>query len=516
MRDRLQEVGLKKFLWIIPIVIAFCVYSVAFNNFFVYDDFIWLYRAKTLTQNWRQMFYPDVIYFDPIVYLMFLADSFIGNLDPRWYHAVDLIIHSFNAFLVYRFSKMLTGDDKAGLYGSVLFASSFAIADAVLWPSSRVDLVSVMFSLGTLIQFLKYLRTDNMRFLLMSCFLFVLALGAKGTPVVMPVFLLWLIFQERKPLRKTVSLIPFGAVIILYIMLLKLTMHQAQLPLGRLHFNISNIVLAFCALFIPDGTLNRLDLIIIAPLLLVAVSALGLFAIPPTSTIMLRRTGYCILVAALLPVLVLTDFKLVTDHSNTYLLLVSPSHRLYLASVGAALLGGGILRSIETLLSKMSSKLATVLVVMLLAGVVTGNAFLVRERGNLWEYAGDRTRAGFEGLLAYRHQVGEGSQIGLINFVGSRGFTTPMFKLALDVNDITMLKEVIVGMNTDPEALRNAEKSFLFVLGNDGQVYDKSQLFRQQLLFNRMAMLNPVNPMYISSSQVISRMLAREIYNKLQ
>jgi hypothetical protein len=507
---------LKKFLWIIPIVIAFSVFFVAFNNFFVYDDFIWLYRAKTLGHNWRQMFYPDVIYFDPIVYLMFLADSYIASLDPRWYHAVDLMIHAFNAFLVYRFANMLSGDEKASLYGSILFASSFAIADAIIWSSSRVDLVSVMFSLGTLIQFLKYLRTDNSRFLWLSYFLFVLALGAKGTPLVLPVILFWLIIQEKKQLRHAVQLIPFGAVIILYVILLKLTMNKASLPLDRLHLNIGNFELAFCTLFIPEGTLKYLNLIITASLLFVVVSALGLAATPLNTTVMLRRTGYCVLFVAILPVLAVTDFKLVTEYSNPYLLLSSPSHRIYLASVGTALLGGGFLRSIETLLNNIFPRFAAVAVVVVLAGVVTCNAFLVRERDQLWESASDWSRDCCKGLLAFRHQVGEGSQIGQINFPGSRGFSTPMFKLCLGIDDITMLKEVRIGMIEDPEILHKAEKSFLFVFGSDRHVYDKSQLFRQQLLLNRMVMLHPDRPEYTSAFQTISTQLNQDISGIIQ
>ena len=199
---------MKKYFWTIPVIITLSVYSVAFNNFFVYDDFIWLDRARTSGQNWRQIFYLDGLYFDPIVHLMFLVDSLIAGLNPRWYHAVDLIIHAVNSLLVYRFANLLNGDEKASLYGSVLFASSFAIADAVLWPSSRVDLVSVMFSLGTLILFLKFLRTDNNRFLWLSCFMFVLALGAKGTPIVIPLILPCLIYTEQKPVRSLISLVP--------------------------------------------------------------------------------------------------------------------------------------------------------------------------------------------------------------------------------------------------------------------------------------------------------------------
>ncbi len=340
---------MKKFLWIIPVVIAFSVYSVAFNNFFVFDDFIWLNRARTLSQNWKQMFYPDVVYFDPIVYLMFVANFFINYLDPRWYHAVDLMIHAFNALLVYHFANMLSGDDKAGLYGSVLFASSFAIADAVLWPSSRVDLVSVMFSLGTLIQFLKYLRTDNRRFLWLSCFLFILALGAKGTPVVMPLFLLWLLFMEGKPFRRFGSMVPFVAS-----------------PIAELRFNLRNISLALCELFIPERLITTPNPAIIAAALALLILTLGFLRFSPVSLTHLRRTGIVILAGGLVPVLVLGDFKPATTMMQANFLLSSPSHRIYLASAGFALIGGGVLRSLELLIKRYYPEAATLAITIFL------------------------------------------------------------------------------------------------------------------------------------------------------
>jgi len=502
---------LKKFFWMIPIAIAFSVFFVAFDNFFVYDDFIWLYRAKTLGHNWQQMFYPDVVYFDPIVYLLFLADSYIAGLDPRWYHTVDLMIHAFNSFLVLRFAHLLSGDEKAGLYGGILFASSFAIADAVIWPSSRVDLVSVMFSLGTLIQFLKYIRTDNSRFLWLSFFLFVLALGAKGTPLVLPAILFWLIIQEKKPLRHVVKLIPFGAVIILYVILLKLSLNKTSLPLDKLHFNVVNYELSFCSLFIPEGTLKYLNLTITSFLLFVVVSAVGMVSKPLNTTVMLRRTGYCLCFVAILPVLAVNDFKLVTENSNPYLLLSSPSHRIYLASVGIALLGGGFLRSIETLLNNFFPKYAAIAIVVVLAGIVIFNAYQVNVRDQIWEPACDWSRDSFKGLLAYRHQVDEGSQIGMINFPGSRGFTTPMLQLSLDVDDITMLKEVNFRMIEDPEILRKAEISYLFIFGADRHVYDKSPQFRKQLLLNRLVILHPDRPELSIALQANSSQLYQDI-----
>lgn len=501
-----------RFQWLIPISVALSVYYVGLNNFFTWDDFIWLNKARTFKQDWLQIFRPEEAnYFDPLVHLMFVADSMVGGFNQRWYHGVDLAIHAVNSLLLYRFARLLSDDDRTALYGGILFAGSFAVADAVLWSSSRVDLVSTLFSLGALIQFLHYLRSEKKGNLYFSFVLFLLALAAKGTPLVLPLILLWLIIQVKKPLNHAVSLIPFCVVAILYIALLKLATYQAALPLDRLHFNIGNIVLAFCTLFIPEGILDYLGLNIVAPLLFILISALGLSAILHNTTVTIRRTGYCILLTAILPVLITTDFKLVTSDSNFVNLLSSPSHRIYLASVGTALFGGGVLRSIEIRLTEFFPRFATLAVVMLLAAILISDAFLVRERDNLWESIGEAYSQEFHGILAFRGQIGEGSQIGAIKFTGSSGFLTPMIKVCLGVNDITFLNPVIIGMINDMEILGKAEKSFLFIHGRDGHVYNKSQAFRQQLLLNRMALLNPERPGYTSECQAVAAKLRWEI-----
>jgi hypothetical protein len=499
--------------WILPIIVALAVYSVGVNNFFTFDDFIWLDRARTLQKDWLQIFRPDVMYFDPLVHFMFWINFMVAGLDPRWYHCADLVIHAINSLLVYRFARLLSCDDRASLYTGIMFASSFAIADAVLWPSSRVDLLATLFSLSAMIQFLLYLQSERMRNLFLSFLLFILSLCAKGTPLVLPLIFLWLVIQGKKPHKHVIRLIPFGAVVVLYVVLLKLTMHQASLPLNKLHFDIGNLALAFCALFIPDETLSHINLTIVAPLLFSMVTVLGLFAITDKSTINLRRTGYCIMLLSISPVLILTAFNLATKNSDPYLLLKSPSHRIYLASVGSALLGGGLLRSIEALLQNYLPKIATMALILFLAGVVTCNVHLVRERNKLWESAGDSTRIAFNGLSDYRHQVGEGSQIGLIYMPNMSGFTPPMIRLCFGIDDVTVIRSLTIGgkLIDDTEILKKAENSFLFILDSDGRVIDKSLLFRQQLLSNRMALLNPNHPEYLSSFLVISNKLYLEI-----
>ncbi|MBT0664671.1 glycosyltransferase family 39 protein [Geobacter pelophilus] len=507
---------MKKFFYIVPIVVAFGIYSVAFNNFFVFDDFIWIHRARTLTQNWSQMFYSEGIYFDPLVYLMFLADSLIAGPDSRWYHAMDLLIHAVNSLLVYRFVNLLSGDEKAGLYGSVLFASSFAIADAVLWPSSRVDLVSVMFSLGTLTLFLKYLRGENSRFLWLACLLFVLALGAKGTPVVVPFILLWFVYAEQKPGDKYLSVAPFGLLVLLYFTLLKIAPNQGVTSFTPgLHLNLRNFSLSLDALFIPERYLEVLNPAITAIVLAVPVIALGLMNFTSESSTRLRRTGVVILAVSLLPVLVLKDFKLATVE-NPINLLSSPSHRVYLASIGVALIGGGVLRSLEILIKRYSLKGGALATTIILFGVICFNAIEVRERDLLWEGEGDGIRLRLLELLNYRNRIVEDGYVGLSNFPGSRGFLNPMIKAYFNLNKITTEQVQHVGMTFDPEKLKRAERSSFFVMGNDLKLYDLSDQVKNLLLLCRQASLNQARPEYINEINKLTAQINNNIDEILQ
>jgi hypothetical protein len=508
----------KKNLWLIPIIIALSVYSVAFNNFFVYDDFIWLYRAKTLTQNWSQILSIDVIYFDPLIYLMFLFDYSIAGLDPRWYHSVDLTIHAANAFLVYRLGKMLSGDEKTTLYGSVLFASSFAIADAILWPSSRVDLVSVMFSLGTLILFLKYLQANNLRYLLLSCFLFVLSLGAKGTPVVIPLILIWLLFMDKKPFHRYLSVIPFGLLVFLYFALLKMTIHNTAKQTIDFHFNIRNLSLALSELFIPERHLAILDPFICATLLALLVITFCFLRFNSELSYRLRITGFVILVGALLPVLVIRDFKLATKGQYAINLLSSPSHRIYFASVGSALIGGGILRSLESLFKRFIPKTATLMTALFLVGIIIFSAIEVRKRNQIWEYVGVATRIGLNGLMKHREKIVEDGVVGLVQFPGPNGFMSPMIKVYLDLNNVTTYQFFNMKGLEDQELLEKADKSSFFILGmlgNDLLVYDLSDQFKRVLYLCKKSIQNPLDQEYRKDCESIATQLNHEILTKI-
>lgn len=495
------------YLWAIPPLVAIAVYCIGLGSFSCFDDFIWLERAQSFRYDWLQIFRPDVIYFDPLVHLMFLAQRLSGSLDPRWYHAVDLLLHAGNALLVYRLARALGGDARSALYGAVLFAGSSSIADAVLWSSSRVDLLSTTFALCSLIAYLRFLRTGKRSRLGLSVLLFILALGAKGTPLVLPGVMLGVLFIERKPLRYLASLAPFALVDLAYLVLLKLNLHRASLPQDRLHLNLDNLVLSMGALFTPESLLKNLNHLLLFVILLAFLSAAAFLV---RREELLRRGAWCFMVAALLPVLPLKDFQLVSRGTPLFHLLLSPSHRIYLASVGAALLCGVILRDAERWVQRWSTR-AMALSVVVLVAVTAVNWSLVRKRAALWAEVGTEYRLAFQGLARYRGAVTEGSRVGLIGFPGSGGFLTPLAKVALGVHDLELIRSVTIAPVQDRELLEKAERSHLFVQANDGRVYDRSEPFRQQLLYNRQALEHPSDPSYLALCWSVAQSLKREI-----
>jgi hypothetical protein len=498
-------------------LVAVAVYIVAVNNFFVADDFIWLYRSRMLPHNIVGMFRPDVMYFDPLVYLSFYLNYSFTGLEPTWYHAVDLAIHAINSALVYRLVKCLQGDDRTALYAGVLFASSFAIADAVLWPSSRVDLVATLFSLGTLILFVNYIQTNDKRFLWISCLMFALSLAAKGTPVVLPLVLIWLVLGESGPKRSITSVIPFVLLVVIFFVLLKWQLLQAALPVPQAHFNTNNIALALGSLFIPEYYLHAMNPTVTGSILAVILLILGVVKFSPVCPIAVRRVGLVVLSCSLLPMLALGDFKLVAANQDLANLLASPSHRVYLASVGSALLGGGVLRCAEGLFCRFSAKFGSVVVALCLVGMVMLSAREVAKRDLLWEKVGDKFSTAIYGLSSHRDKIVNGGLVALVNFPGSPGFANPMFRTFLDLNDITVLMaRSSLSAPENIDLLKNADRSCLFVLGSDQIVYDLSDQFRQKLHSDIQAIQNQDKEPFLRECERTTGGLNRLIANLIR
>jgi hypothetical protein len=318
--------------------------------------------------------------------------------------------------------------------------------------------------------------------------------------------------MEIKSTRSFIALIPYGVMVVIFFVLLKSQLSHGCNSLSTLHFCMHNVALSLCDLFIPERFLGVFNLTVVTHVLAVLILIFGLLKSSPEYSIILRRTGLIILFCSILPMLILNNFRIATVGDDPINLLYSPSHRIYFASVGVAMMGGGVLRSIEALLRRHFPKYVSAGVTVVLFVGVVASASEVGKRNLMWKGAGEENRAAFDGLLAYQHRFAKGSQVVLVNFPGARGFSTPMLKLYCDSNDVNVLMaHTELGALEEPEVLERAEKSFLFVYGGDHRVYDFSALFRMKLSSNILAVKGGYGEAYIDRCKTITAVLNRQI-----
>jgi hypothetical protein len=456
---------------------ALLAYYPVLGNFFTWDDFLWLYRVRNLASSPAQMFSIDAVYFDPLVYIWFWIDYSLHGLNYFWYHLSDISLHALNGFIIYLLMRKMGSDTFAALAGGTLFLVSSATVDAVAWSSSRVDLLAVCFSLLTILLFLRYLHNGGRGALASAVGAFILALASKGTPLFLPVILVFLLLQRGERAGRWWSMAPFAAVMLVYVPLLtwRLSAVGKQLTGGSGGgLNFRNLLISFSELVVPERLLSGQT---VAPVALVLAVVVGLSCrfIHRDS----RQAASCYLlltVVGLAPVLILKDFKLVTSLHDAGYLLSSPSHRIYLASAGISCFFGLLLSAI----TRKSGSIWLGSALLLFASLYS--VYEVRVRQELWKGSADYIRKSVEGVAAYRTGLVDQCAMGLVNFPMSRGFMRPALALYCGLENVLFLPMVSIprDMLDSPEIFRYRNRGFFFIF-SDEKVINLSETFNKIL-----------------------------------
>lgn len=417
--------------WAWIVLISFLAYYPAIDNFFGWDDFLWLYRAKTLSVNPTQMFQSEGLYFDPIIYLSFWFDFILFGLDYRCYHITDITLHAVNGLLVFQFVKLYSEDRQLAFLSGLMFASTFAASDAILWSSSRVDLLTTMFSLITIIFFLKYIKVGKTPFYVASVATYIIALAAKGTAIVIPILLLWLFTIERKATKKIYSIfIPFIAIPAGYFILLsRATSTDNPASRAVLHPNTYSYSLSLTSLFIPEQILAKLNLSYTFPITYGLLFILWRIRFSPHLD-RSKTVGIVMMLLFLTPLLILGNLEPVSSDVFTYHLLNSPSHRIYLASIGMAIFVSSFVLSI------VKEARTKTLIVFITLSIFSFNVFELRQREKLWESGTSEIKDSVFKLKKLKPRLPDHSEILFIDFPLPSAFFEPCIKLYYELNDV--------------------------------------------------------------------------------
>lgn len=206
---------------IVVALITFIVYLPALqNNFVNWDDVEYVYRNQhiqsTIDTNFiKWSFTTEVLgLWHPLTLLSLSLDHAIWGLNPFGFHLTNIVIHSFNTFLVFivtirlinyanfeenRFNKetIITG-----FITSLLFGIHPIHVESVAWVSERKDVLSAFFFLLSLFFYLKYISAylKGLVYYVISLIFFIFSLMSKPMAVSLPIVFLILDYFPLKRL----------------------------------------------------------------------------------------------------------------------------------------------------------------------------------------------------------------------------------------------------------------------------------------------------------------------------
>lgn len=345
-----------------PALVAGALYVNTLDNPFVYDDHRQIdeNRAIQHTSDIRSIVLSNAT--RPLVSLSYAFDYAIWHGSPFGFHVTNVLIHVLNVVLLFAVAHRVAADSNAArgaddpvdpgtcaFVAALLFAVHPLMSQAVAYITGRSDLLATGFLLASFLAARRWLLRDRFAWLLVATALWVMALLAKETAIVLPV-LLWAYvrfvlpptFRIEHP--KGLALLALTAVLFIVARAaLFLTLEsgspieiQGQLALTQLDVLRRYITL----LLLPHGQ----TIFHFVPafsgagdprlwLALVVAGAVGAWTVLVHRHVPIASSGVVWFVAALVPPAVLVLF----DRGEPM-----AEHRAYLASCGAFLAAGAL------------------------------------------------------------------------------------------------------------------------------------------------------------------------------
>jgi protein O-mannosyl-transferase len=151
--------------------------------------------------------------YHPLTMLSYCLDYNFFGLNPTAYHTTNLILHLFNALLVFCFIWLLSKQRWVAFITALLFAIHPMHVESVAWASERKDVLYSFFYLAGLCSYIFYLQTEKKKtiFYALTFLLFILAVLSKALAVSLPIafFAIDYYLDRKINLRSILEKAPF-------------------------------------------------------------------------------------------------------------------------------------------------------------------------------------------------------------------------------------------------------------------------------------------------------------------
>ena len=193
-------------------VLGFLIYGWSLHNPFVrWDDGMLIYENPAIrhitpaTLTWIFTHFDPELYI-PVTFFTYQIDYLIGGIQPFQYHFDNLALHILNALLVTWLLFAVFKKRSLALFCGLVFLVHPLNTEAVEWASGRKDVLSAFFFLSSIISYLYYANRNRRWLYVISIVLFVLGLLSKVMIITLPVILVLMDLQQRRPIDRRLIL----------------------------------------------------------------------------------------------------------------------------------------------------------------------------------------------------------------------------------------------------------------------------------------------------------------------
>ena len=185
------------------VALAFAVWGGTLGHGFVWDDQYFVVQNPAL-RSWSYLpayFYDvntmagcgmarDFALFRPVRNISYLIDFTVVGLEPRWWHAHNILLHALNAFLVFLLARRLLPGSWTPLLAAALFLVHPVQSEVVAWVKSRDDLLMTFFILVAVLLWMDFRKEPlrRGRLFLLAAF-YMLACLSKIQAIILPLLL---------------------------------------------------------------------------------------------------------------------------------------------------------------------------------------------------------------------------------------------------------------------------------------------------------------------------------------
>ncbi|GIW63010.1 MAG: hypothetical protein KatS3mg090_0836 [Patescibacteria group bacterium] len=198
----------------------------------------------TKPQNLINAFKKDVFfspshgfYYRPLLTVSFMLDAFFSKSSPLLYHISNVFYHSLAVCLLFIFLNELKIDRGLAFKLSLIYLVHPILTPAIAWIPGRNDPLMAIFLFPALIWLLKYLKSDQAKYLIYHLIFTSLALLTKETAIMITVVSITFIVLVLKDYSKLPKIIFSWIVIVTVIFMIR------QEVLGKLtYLNIIELI----------------------------------------------------------------------------------------------------------------------------------------------------------------------------------------------------------------------------------------------------------------------------------